>query len=249
MSFKELTIFPFLFRRLFSSPAAPEPFANQINSPKINFNGRKKNLEPLQNSSFSNSSKLITRLVNMRVVKNMTKNGKIARFSSIVVAGNGNGGLGCGHAKHDSASEAVTKAGKLAVRDIQYFNRWQDRTLFHDDFAKYKATKLYVRPAPPSNFLKLFNKNFITFLDFGRRCHPTIAEMCRCMGIKDISAKVHGSSHPMNVMKAFMKILEQQKSPEQVAAETGMRVVDVLHVFETNCRDKPIRGDHTKQST
>ena len=70
--------------------------------------------------------------------------------------------------------------------------------------------------------------------------------MSRCLGIKDISAKVHGSSHPMNVMKAFLKILEQQKSPEQVASETGMRVVDVLHVFETNCRDKPIRGEHAK---
>lgn len=183
----------------------------------------------------------------MRVVKNMTKNGKIARFSAIVVAGNGNGGLGCGHGKHDSASEAVTKAGKLAVRDIQYFNRWQDRTLFHDDYVKYKATKLYVRPAPPSkiSFLQLLILNFV---DFGRRCHPTIAEMCRCLGIKDISAKVHGSSHPMNVMKAFLKVLEQQKSPEQVAAETGMRVVDVLHVFEKNCRNKPIRGDHTKQT-
>ena len=72
--------------------------------------------------------------------------------------------------------------------------------------------------------------------------------MCRCLGIKDISAKVHGSSHPMNVMKAFLKILDQQKSPVQVAAETGLRVVDVLHVFETNCRDKPIRGEHSKNS-
>lgn len=80
----------------------------------------------------------------------MTKNGKTARFSAIVVAGTGNGGLGCGHAKHDSASEAVTKAGRLAVKNIQYFNRWQDRTIFHDDFSKFKATKLYVRPAPPS---------------------------------------------------------------------------------------------------
>lgn len=191
-------------------------------------------------------SKLITRLVNMRVVKNMTKNGKIARFSAIVVAGTGNGGLGCGHAKHDSGSESVTKAGKLAVRDIQYFNRWQDRTLFHDDYSKYKATKLYVRPAPPSKNKILLN-SFLIILDFGRRCHPTIAEMCRCLGIKDISAKVHGSSHPMNVMKAFLQILEKQKSPEQVAAETGLRVVDVLRVFETNCREKPIRGDHIRR--
>lgn len=71
--------------------------------------------------------------------------------------------------------------------------------------------------------------------------------MCRCLGIKDISAKVHGSSHPMNVMKAFLKILEQQKSPEQVANETGTRVVDVLRVFETNCKDNPVRGSHIKQ--
>lgn len=71
--------------------------------------------------------------------------------------------------------------------------------------------------------------------------------MCRCLGIKDISAKVHGSSHPMNVMKAFLKILQNQKSPETVAAETGMRVVDVLSVFETNCRDKPLRGSHIRE--
>ena len=95
-------------------------------------------------------SKLITRLVNMRVVKNMTTNGKIARFSAVVVAGNGHGGLGCGHAKHNSAAEAVTKAGKLAVRSMEYFSRWQDRTLFHDDYAKFKASKVYVRPAAPS---------------------------------------------------------------------------------------------------
>lgn len=141
----KLPIFPFLFKRLFSI-ASPEPVKLGANSSKFIFSNRNKHTEFL-----NSSSKLITRLVNMRVVKNMTKNGKIARFSAIVVAGNGNGGLGCGHGKHDSASEAVTKAGKLAVREIKYFNRWQDRTLFHDDFAKYKATKLYVRPAPPSN--------------------------------------------------------------------------------------------------
>ncbi len=127
-----------LFKRFFSSSSSAiiEPF-------------RKRSKETIYTTA-SSTSKVITRLVNMRVVKNMTKNGKIARFSAIVVAGSGNGGLGCGHAKHDSASEAVLKAGRLAVKDIQYFNRWQDRTIFHDDFVKFKATKLYIRPSPPS---------------------------------------------------------------------------------------------------
>jgi ribosomal protein S5 len=95
--------------------------------------------------------KLVTRLIKMRVVKNMTVNGKIAKFSAIVVAGNGNGGLGCGDSKHNSAQEAVLKAGKLAIKNMEYFERWQNRTLFHDDFFKFKATKLYVRPSRPSN--------------------------------------------------------------------------------------------------
>ena len=141
-------------RRLFFS-SITEPIVTRLNNFQVNSLNRKKYPDYPHNSS-SNASRLITRLVNMRVVKNMTKNGKIARFSAIVVTGTGYGGLGCGHSKHDSASEAVTKAGKLAVRDIQYFNRWQDRTLFHDDYAKYKATKLYVRPAPPSIFSTKF---------------------------------------------------------------------------------------------
>ena len=145
----KLPIFPFIYRRFISSSAPPETIVAGMAKPRIFSNNYKRNSEN-ENSAAPAFQKLITRLVNMRVVKNMTKNGKIARFSAIVVAGTGNGGLGCGHAKHDSASEAVTKAGKLAVRDVLFFNRWQDRTLFHDDFAKYKATKLYVRPAPPS---------------------------------------------------------------------------------------------------
>jgi hypothetical protein len=148
MKLFNLPVLPFLFKRLNSSQSSQVYSAGRTTAPIFSSASKKKAYDPIQYSQ----SKLITRLVNMRVVKNMTKNGKIARFSAIVVAGNGNGGLGCGHAKHDTASEAVTKAGKLAVRDIQYFNRWQDRTLFHDDYAKYKATKLYVRPAPPSNY-------------------------------------------------------------------------------------------------
>jgi len=148
----KLPIFPFLFKRLSSSQSSEIASANRSSFQNFSPNNRKN----FNETAHSFQPKLITRLVNMRVVKNMTKNGKIARFSAIVVAGNGNGGLGCGHSKHDTASEAVTKAGKLAVRDIQFFNRWQDRTLFHDDYAKYKATKLYVRPAPPSNQFILF---------------------------------------------------------------------------------------------
>lgn len=55
------------------------------------------------------------------------------------------------------------------------------------------------------------------------------------MGISDISAEVHGSTHPMNVLHAFMKVLRRQKTPEEVARETGMQVMDIQRVYEFGC--------------
>lgn len=52
------------------------------------------------------------------------------------------------------------------------------------------------------------------------------------MGIADIGGKVHGSRHPMNVAQGFLELLRRQKTPEQVAADSGMRIVDVLRVYE-----------------
>ena len=91
---------------------------------------------------------LETRLLCMRVVRNMTKNGKLMRYSAMVAAGNGRGTVGLGQATHESSIDAIATAGRLAIRNMEYFERWQDRTLFHDDVVKYKASQLHVRPAP-----------------------------------------------------------------------------------------------------
>jgi ribosomal protein S5 len=80
----------------------------------------------------------------------MTKNGKLMRFSALVAAGTGTGGIGIGQATHASAQDAIMKAGRIAGRNVEYFERWEGRTLFHDDVLRFKASKIYVRPAPPS---------------------------------------------------------------------------------------------------
>lgn len=168
------------------------------------------------------ASGLTVRLVKMRIVKNMTKNGKYARFSAMVAVGNGRGGVGIAHAKSINAVDAIAKATRSATRTMQYYDRFQDRTLFHDDIVKFKATLLYLRPAAEGS---------------GRRCHPAIAEMSKCMGIHDISAKVHGSQNPINVAQAFLVALGRQKTPESVARESGLRIVDVLKVYQQGCEE------------
>jgi small subunit ribosomal protein S5 len=163
-------------------------------------------------------SGLRQRLLRLNMTKNQTKNGKISKFSAIVAVGNCNGGLGIGSAKHQQATDAIQKAAKIAVKNMEYFPLYRSRTLYHDDFVKFKATKLYVRPASEES---------------GLRCHHSIAEISSCLGIRDISAKVHGSSHPATVAQAFLKVLRRQKTPNDVSKETGLQVVDVMKLYNS----------------
>ena len=175
-----------------------------------------------QNVGMQGNNGLIVRLLKMRIIKNMTKNGKYVRYSAFVAVGNGSGGVGISHRKAVNAADAISKAVKTATKSMQHFPLWQNRTIFHDDKIKWKATELIVRPAAPLS---------------GHRCHPTITEMCRVMGIKDISAKVLGSRHPMNVGAAFINALKAQKTPEQVARDGGLKIVDVNEIYLQGCKD------------
>ena len=56
--------------------------------------------------------------------------------------------------------------------------------------------------------------------------------MCRVLGIDDISCKVYGSTNSLTVVEAFMEVLRRQKTPEQVAKDSGMKIVDVLKIYE-----------------
>lgn len=172
---------------------------------------------------------LTVRLLKMRVIKNMTKNGKYARFSALVAVGNGNGAIGIAHAKALNAPDALSKATRSATSNMEYFHRWQDRTIFHDDEVKFKSSIIRVRPGS---------------IHSGRRCHPAISEICRCLGIADISAKCHGSRNPLNVANAFLLALRRQQTPELLASEHGLRVADIAkvyqcepdNIFERSCR-------------
>lgn len=176
------------------------------------------------------SKDLIVRLLKTRLIKNMTKNGKYQRFSILLAVGNGRGGVGVALAKSVSAIDAINKATKQAIRNMEWFPLWQNRTLHHDDQLKYKATLLFTRPAAPQT---------------GRLAHPTIVEICRCMGLADISAKVLGSRNPLNVAEAFLRVLRRQKTPEEVAQDGGIKIVDVLKVYQQGCEEltKTLRAE------
>jgi ribosomal protein S5 len=90
----------------------------------------------------------VSRVLSLRLVKNQTRNGKIPRFVALVAYGNRNGGLGLGKARHAQPADAVEKATSMSRRSVSFYEIHENRTLFHDDQVKFKASVVQVRPTP-----------------------------------------------------------------------------------------------------
>ncbi|KIM91396.1 hypothetical protein PILCRDRAFT_810674 [Piloderma croceum F 1598] len=137
-------------------------------------------------------------LINRRVTQ-QTGKGKIHRIYQLTVVGNGDGLVGYGEAKDlDDGARASDKALVQAVRNMDYVERFEKRTIFGEMRAKMGSTQIILRPRP---------------VGFGLQCNPEIHQVLKAAGIKDISAKVWGSRNPLNVIKTLFRILHSGNAP------------------------------------
>jgi len=133
-----------------------------------------------------------------RRVTQQTGKGKIHRQGLLVVVGNGNGLVGYGEAKHDDPSRAMSRAFAMAVRNMDYVDRFEGRTIWTEMASKLGATRIILRPRP---------------VGFGLHCNPNVHQVLKAAGIKDISAKVWGSRNPLNVIKLLFRMLHAGNAP------------------------------------
>ena len=133
-----------------------------------------------------------------RRVTQQTGKGKIHRRGVLVVVGNGDGLVGYGEAKHDDGARATNRAFAMAVRDMDYVDRFEGRTIWTEMSSKLGATRIILRPRP---------------VGFGLHCNPNVHQVLKAAGIKDISAKVWGSRNPLNVIKLLFRMLHAGNAP------------------------------------
>lgn len=137
-------------------------------------------------------------LISRRVVQ-QTGKGKIFRLYHLMVVGDGNGLVGYGEGKDlNDNKKALDKAFVQAIRNMDYVERFEKRTIFGEMHTKMGATQLILRPRP---------------VGFGLQCNPWIHQVLKAAGIKDISAKVWGSRNPLNVVKALFRVLHSGNAP------------------------------------
>ncbi|KZT03771.1 uncharacterized protein LAESUDRAFT_728796 [Laetiporus sulphureus 93-53] len=127
-----------------------------------------------------------------RRVVQQTGKGRIPQQHVVMVVGNEDGLVGIGEGKASEGSRATQTALVSAVRNMDYVERFEERTVWTEMEVKFASTKVILRPRP---------------VGFGLQCNPNIYHILKAAGIKDISAKVWGSRNPLQVVRAMQKLL------------------------------------------
>ncbi|XP_055851737.1 28S ribosomal protein S5, mitochondrial [Episyrphus balteatus] len=137
--------------------------------------------------------------------------GRTRRYSVLSVTGNGNGLAGFSLAKGTEVRAALRKSKNRAGQKLMNIKLCDNHTVFHDFYCQFGKTKVFVSKKPEG---------------YGLVCHRAIQAICKVIGIKDLHAKVEGSTNLQHVVKAFFIGLLQQKTHEQIAEEKGLHLVE-----------------------
>ena len=155
---------------------------------------------------------LIEKMVAVNRVTKVVKGGRIMAFSALTVVGDGDGRIGMGKGKSKEVPVAVQKAMDQARRNMIKVTL-NGRTIHHAVVGKHGATKVFMQPAKEGNGVKAGGPMRLVF---------------DAMGIHNISAKVHGSTNPYNIVRATLDGLSKLYTPSDIAAKRGLTVEEIL---------------------
>jgi len=157
------------------------------------------------------SDDLQEKLINIRRVAKVVKGGRIFGFSALTVVGDGNGRVGIGRGKAREVPVAVQKAMESARRNLVKVGR-NGVTLQHEIIAEHGAAKVVMKPASRGT---------------GIIAGGAMRAVFEVAGVEDVLAKSIGSRHPVNVVRATVKGLQDILDPETVAAKRGKTVEEI----------------------
>ena len=149
------------------------------------------------------------RVVKIRRCAAVVKGGRRFSFNALVVVGDKNGRVSYGYGKANEVPPAVEKAIKegeaMARRSKKVSLRGS--TIPHRVIGKFGASRVILVPAGPGT---------------GVKAGPGVREVLQACGITNILTKVHGSTNPINLVKATIRGLLDLRTREDVARLRGV---------------------------
>jgi small subunit ribosomal protein S5 len=152
--------------------------------------------------------KLVAVSRNAKVVKG----GRIFSFAAITVVGDGNGRIGIGRGKAREVPVAIQKALESARKNMKHITL-KEGTLHSQVLGRHGATRVFMKPASDGT---------------GIIAGGAMRAVFEVLGVKNVLAKIVGSSNPINVVRATLHALEQLTTPEYIAAKRGKTLEEIV---------------------
>lgn len=148
-------------------------------------------------------------VVKIRRCAAVIKGGRRFSFNALVVVGDRRGKVACGYGKANEVPPAVEKAVKDAQETLRRQRKVQLRgeTIPHRVIGRFGGSRVILVPAGPGT---------------GVKAGPGVREVLQACGIHNILTKVHGSSNPINLVKATIEGLKELRTREDVARLRGV---------------------------
>jgi small subunit ribosomal protein S5 len=149
------------------------------------------------------------RVVKIRRCAAVVKGGRRFSFNALVVVGDKHGRVAAGYGKANEVPPAVEKAVKDAQDTMRRQKKIQMKgeTIPHRVVGQFGASRVILVPAGPGT---------------GVKAGPGVRDVLEACGIHNILTKTHGSTNPINLVKATIQGLLELRTREEVARLRGV---------------------------
>ena len=151
------------------------------------------------------------KLIQVNRVSKTVKGGRNMRFAALVVVGDGKGSVGYGMGKSKEVPEAIEKANAQAKKNMRKV-ALQGTSIPHGVLGVFGRGSVLMMPAAEGT---------------GVIAGGPVRAVMEAAGVKDVRTKSHGTSNPINCVKAAVCGLFDLKSPEEIAAARGKDVSEL----------------------